>query len=296
MNMIGIVTVLYNSESVLEMFYETLDKQTCKNFLLIAIDNNSSDNSVNLINDLSERVSFKTIVLTQSENVGVAKGNNIGIQKALELGCEYVLLSNNDISLEADCIENLLSGLLREKATMAVPKIYYYDTDSIIWSAGGDFCTYSCTTPHRGVREKDNGQYDRDEIVGYSSTCFMLIEKSVFDRVGLMDEKYFVYYDDSDFVWRAIREEKEKLVYIFSSKLWHRVSFLTGGSMSDFYIKHYYRNRVYFARKHFNLFQLSVFSVFLFLQYMLRVTVLYTKEQRKLYLKSCMEGWNMVKR
>lgn len=289
--MIGIVTVLYNSGPVLEDFFQSLSKQSNKDFVLYAIENKSNDNSLSEVQRLSRLYTFKTIILPQSENVGVAKGNNIGIKKALEEGCDYVLLANNDIVMEDDCIENLLEGMKSMNAPMAVPKIYYYDTDKLIWAAGGYYKTYRCGTPHRGNRETDHGQYDNNVYVDYAPTCFMLIHKDVFERVGLMDERYFVYYDDADFVWRAVKSGSEKLAYVFNSVVWHKVSFSTGGSMSNFYIRYFNRNKVYFARKHFNIIQKLVFYSYLILQYVLRSRAIYTKEQRKLYKDSCIEGW-----
>lgn len=289
--MIGIVTVLYNSGPVLDDFFQSLSKQTNKDFVLYAIDNKSNDNSLSEAHRLSSLYTFKTIILPQCENVGVAKGNNIGIKKALEEGCDYVLLANNDIIMEDDCIDNLLEGMKSMNAPMAVPKIYYYDTDKLIWAAGGCYKMYRCGTPHRGNRETDHGQYDKNVYVDYAPTCFMLIHKDVFERVGLMDERYFVYYDDADFVWRAVKSGCEKLAYVFTSVVWHKVSFSTGGSMSNFYIRYFNRNKVYFARKHFNIIQKFFFYSYLLLQYVLRSRAIYTKEQRKLYKDSCIEGW-----
>ncbi len=289
--MIGIVTVLYNSGPVLSDFFRTLEIQTYKDFKLYVIDNNSNDNSLELSKELSAEASFDTVILPQNENVGVAKGNNIGIKRALEDNCEYVLLANNDIVMEEDCIENLLNGMIAMNVSMAVPKIYYHDTKKMIWAAGGRFRISRCTNPHRGIRQLDKGQYDKNSLIEYSPTCFMLIRSEVFAKVGYMDENYFVYYDDADFVWRAVKEKKERLAFIASSILWHKVSFCTGGCMSDFYIHFYNRNKIYFARKHFNLIQKIVFFSYLLLQYTLRSRSIYNNEQRQLYKESCIEGW-----
>ncbi len=289
--MIGIVTVLYNSGSVLSDFFGTLDIQTYKDFKLYVVDNKSKDDSLELTKKLSEEVSFDTIIMPQEENVGVAKGNNIGVKKALEDNCEYVLLANNDIVMEEDCIENLLNGMIAMNVSMAVPKIYYHDTKKMIWAAGGFYKTYRCGTPHRGNRELDNGQYDKNDVVEYAPTCFMLIHKDVFTRVGFMDENYFVYFDDADFVWRAVKLGKEKLAYIYNSVVWHKVSCCTGGCMSNFYIHFFHRNKIYFVRKHFNLIQIIIFFSYLLLQYILRSRSIYNNEQRQLYKESCIEGW-----
>lgn len=289
--MIGIVTVLYNSSKVLVDFFQSLEEQTYRDFVLYVVDNNSPDDSLLIANQLSKEVSFKSIILPQEENWGVAKGNNIGIKKALADGCDYVLLSNNDVVLEKDCIEQLVQGLLSMNVSLAVPKIYYYGTDRIIWCAGGFFRISHCDNPHRGKRIKDEGQYNKMCLTDYSPTCFMLIKKEVFERVGLMDENFFVYYDDADFVWRALRVHNERMAYIPLSVLWHKESYSTGGTKSDFYIHYYSRNSVFFARKHYNIFQKSLFFSYLVLQYILRSRSCFNNEQRLLYKRSCIEGW-----
>ena len=127
MSLIGIVTVLYNSETVVEEFFETLNNQTFKDFVLYVVDNNSPDNSLEKSKKLAKNCFFKTIFIENSDNYGVAKGNNIGIKKSLEDGCDYVLLSNNDIYLENNTIELLLKNVKNDNAKLAVPKIYYYN-------------------------------------------------------------------------------------------------------------------------------------------------------------------------
>ena len=198
---IGIVTVLYNSEPVLEDFFRTLNEQTYKNFILYLVDNASKDASVQKGYEYAKLVDFECKWLCQKENLGVAEGNNIGIRAALEDKCDYVLLSNNDIVLQPDTIEKLLEGMLVMKATMAVPKIYYWDNPKRIWMAGGGFLKLQFSTYHRGENEEDKGQYDEPIQIEYAPTCFMLIDASVFSRVGLMDKEYFVYYDDLIFLY-----------------------------------------------------------------------------------------------
>lgn len=261
---IGIVTVLYNSAPVLKDFFDSLQYQSYCNFVLYAVDNNSSDGTVVEIKQLMTGVNFKTILIEEKENWGVAKGNNIGIKAALDDGCQYVLLSNNDIVLEKDTIEILLNGIIENNVSMVIPKIYFWNTDKIIWSAGGYYRTVDCTSRHYGYRKYDTSQYSNNRLVDYSPTCFMLIDRTLFDRIGFMDESYFVYCDDADFVWRATKTGEEKLLYLPQSIVWHKESFSTGGKLSDFSVYYVTRNRVYFAHKHFNRLQRSILYLYLF--------------------------------
>lgn len=252
---IGIVTVLFNSAPVLKEFFETLNIQTYKNFVLYAVNNSSPDNSLELTKEYSKECFFETIIIDSPENVGVAEGNNLGIKKALEAGCTHILLSNNDIVLEKDTIEKLFSKHIELNADLSVPKIYYAGTNKL-WLGGGYFNKIRFTGMHTGILEEDKGQYNEIKCITYAPTCFMIINSQIFDEVGFMDKKYFVYYDDTDFVYRCIFEKGKKLIYIPESTLQHKVSCSTGDE-SDFSIKYLHRNWIYFARKfnkHFYLF------------------------------------------
>lgn len=292
-NKIGIVTVLYNSESVLEDFFRTLNEQTYKNFVLYLVDNNSTDLSVQQGKKYAKKVDFMCKWLLQEKNLGVAEGNNIGIKAALADGCDYILLANNDIVLQTQTIDLLMNGMQAMNAAMAVPKIYYWNTDNVIWCAGGDFLWLQCSVIHYGDNEKDSDLYNQRKVVRYSPTCFMLIKSSVFSQVGFMDSSYFVYYDDTDFIWRATKKQGNKLVYIPESILWHKVSSCTGGKESDFTIKYVNRNQIYFALKNASKLQLCCFGVYLLIHYLLKKMRRYNVQQRKLILKSYLEGWKL---
>jgi len=246
---IGIVTVLYNSTTVLVDFFATLNEQTYKNFVLYVIDNKSPDNALAISKQLATSSWFQTVVIENNENFGVAKGNNIGISKALKDECDMVLLSNNDVMLEPNTIENLLNGMEAQKTNMAVPKIYFHGTN-LIWTAGGRFIRHRGGVSHTGALETDHRQYNQPRLINYAPTCFMLVRRDVFARIGIMDEKYFVYWDDTDFVYRAIKQN-ESLWYIPDSVVYHKESTSTGNG-SKFQTYYMRRNLIYFSRKNYS--------------------------------------------
>jgi GT2 family glycosyltransferase len=100
------------------------------------------------------------------------------------------------------------------------------------------------------MMQPDRGQYDRASYTGYAPTCFLLIDAAVFATVGLMDEAYFVYYDDTDFMWR-LRSRGLRVRYEPGAIVQHKVSTSTGGGESPFTAYYSNRNRVYFIRKNF---------------------------------------------
>lgn len=285
---IGIVTVLYNSEKVLDDFFDSLKRQTYKNFILYVIDNFSPDKSLEKARNLASECSFETKFIANKENYGVAKGNNQGIIYALHDGCDYVLLSNNDVVLEDDTIRLLCEGLRETGADMAVPKIYLHDS-ARLWCAGGKFSRLNDCTVHFGYDKADGKRYSRIRRVAYAPTCFMLIDKSVFHDVGLMDEKYFVYYDDTDFVYRA-RKAHKRLFYIPEATMRHKESVCTG-KHSDFFYRYIYRNRIYFMSKTKRVWKVKYFIHAIFNKTIRKFRMRDNKEQYEIVTKALKEGY-----
>ena len=243
---IGIVTVLYKSESVLPEFFESLEAQTYKNVILYIVDNKSPDNSLAISEAYKKTSTFEVVVIANNDNYGVAKGNNIGIKRALAVDCDYVLLANNDITFKSNTIQDLLTKAKSVNADLSVPKIHIAGTN-LIWFAGGKFLKRNGLNIHIGYLENDNGQYDKMKQIDSGQTCFMLTKSEVFNSVGLMDENYFVYWDDTDFIHRA-RKQGKSLWYLPSVVIKHKEGTSTG-VRSDFSIYYLYRNLVYFTLK-----------------------------------------------
>lgn len=243
---IGVVTVTYNSATVISEFMDSVLKQSHSEFILYVVDNASSDETLKLTYGYSDS---RIVTIRNVDNVGVAEGNNIGIRAALRDGCSFVLLVNNDTIFDADLFSTLLQNLGKRQSLMIVPKILYFDPSNKIWSAGGSFSRWRGMSWHFGFNQIDNGQFDQLVEVAYSPTCCMLISGKVFERIGLMDAKYFVYFDDTDFCLRAYRQ-RMKLLYVPTARVFHKVSSLTG-HRSQVAIRYLIRNHVYYVMKNF---------------------------------------------
>jgi GT2 family glycosyltransferase len=249
--LIGVVTVTYNSATVLPDFMESMLKQSYREFRLYVVDNASSDNTLELLANYSDP---RILIIVNQTNVGVAEGNNIGIRAAIGDGCASVLLINNDTVFGPDVIHKLEEGLGKYKCDMITSKILYYDRPDTIWSAGGSFSVLRGRSKHFGFNKKDDGKFDQPREVAYSPTCCMLITRKVFDRIGIMDFRYFIYFDDADFCLRAHRAGI-KLIYFPETKLLHKVSSIIG-HRSETSTRYITRNHVYFVLKHYRLLQL----------------------------------------
>lgn len=243
---IGVVTVTYNSSSVLDDFLSSLNSQTYTNFVLVAVDSNSCDDSVS---KLRNQIGCRTRVITCDTNIGIAAGNNLGIKSAIAEGCQFILLLNNDVVLSDDTLAELVRGIEEEHAAMTAPLIYFHHPPDIIWAAGGGFEPYmGFRNYHTGEGERDEGQYNQTRLIDFSPACCILIRREVFAEIGIFDENYFVYSDDADFMFRAMRRNI-KTTYVPSARLWHKVSTLTGGLQSDFTIYQAARGRAIFLYK-----------------------------------------------
>ncbi|HEX5235543.1 MAG TPA: glycosyltransferase family 2 protein [Silvibacterium sp.] len=253
---VGIVTVTFNSEPVLQDFFASLDGQTYSNFLLIAVDNASADQTLAL---LEQHRSDRQFVLANAENLGIAEANNQGICAAIEAGCEFVMLLNNDVTLDPEMLSKLVEGLDSYNCQMTVPLMYFHEPANRIWAAGGGFHkALGMRVYHRHAHEAETPQSTTPKRIDYAPTCCVLARREIFAHVGLMDPRYFVYYDDVDFMFRA-RQADIHMFFVPGAKLWHKANALTGGAESDFTYYYGARGRSLFLYKHLGRFSAFVF-------------------------------------
>ena len=130
---IGVITVTFNSGRVLKPFFSSMAAQTHGDFLLYAIDNASSDSTIEQLNGWGDR---RLRVISNAVNVGIAEADNQGISAALADGCDYVLFLNNDVEFEQETFATLVTELEMLGCDMVAPKIFFEDRIHI-WSAGG---------------------------------------------------------------------------------------------------------------------------------------------------------------
>lgn len=289
--LIGVVTVTYNSAGVLPDFLRCLFAQSHTDFRLFAVDNASSDTTIEMLNGcLDERLT----VIANPDNRGVAEGNNQGIRAALAAGCSGVLLLNNDTEFSETLIEQLCEGMSRFQCDMICPKMLYFDEPARIWAAGGYFQPrLGYRALHYGQDEIDRGQFNQARRVTYVPTCCVLIRAELFDYVGLMDADYFVYSDDRDFMYRAYKAGAT-LWYLPEASLLHKVGRLTGGGDSPFSIRYATRNMAYFQLKHLTPWRAAFWIFLRRIHYMLKF--LRRKDDfatLKLRLSATSEAWQM---
>mgnify|MGYP001196054711 CR=1 FL=1 len=252
---IGLVTVTYNSGMVLKEFMNSVLKQDYQDFILYVVDNQSTDNTLRQLNTYNDE---RIKLIVNDVNLGVATGNNQGITAGIADGCDYILLINNDTVFEKSLLSKMLTVSLEQKVSMVTVKMMYHDEPNKIWYAGGFLNKWKgYKHNHRGINEEDNRQFDKEEVVTYAPTCCVLFHKSVFQEVGLVDDKYFVYFDDVDLFYRILMHGKHQLYYYPHVHFLHKEGSITKSSqkerervyLGEFFIKQYTKNQVYYLRK-----------------------------------------------
>lgn len=212
---------------------------------ILLVDNHSTDNSVETI-----RHHFPDMELIETGvNLGFAGGNNIGIQRALDLGADYIWLINNDAVPAPEALEPLVMSLLTTPAAAcAASKIYYMDDPQRIWFAGGAWSKGRLRLRQQGAYQIDNGQFDKVRRIGSASGCSLLIPREMLQTVGMLDERYFLYWEDTDWSARA-HKQGYQILFVPDSHVWHKVSAtITPRSELQYYYQT--RNGFIFCREH----------------------------------------------
>lgn len=182
-----------------------------------------------------------------TRNRGFAAACNLAIKRALTQGYEYIWLVNNDLYVEPASLTSLLKAMRAEERIAAVaPKIVYDDKPEMIQYAGGFVPADNQPWFPRGDLETDTGRYDRIEQVDWTSGACMLMNSEAVREVGLLDESYFLYYEDVDWCMRA-QTQNWKCLYVGTCQVRHGASRSTEG-VRDYYAP---RARLIFLAKHY---------------------------------------------
>ena len=121
-----------NGKQHLEYCLPSVVRTEYSNLEIVLVDNNSSDDSVGFT-----RANFPQVnVLQNPKNLGWAAGNNAGIRYALERGADFLLVMNNDTTVQADMLDELMAYAGAPDVGILAPKIYYFDEPERIWSVG----------------------------------------------------------------------------------------------------------------------------------------------------------------
>ena len=181
--------------------------------------------------------------LPQSQNLGFAAANNVGIRRALADGCDWVLLLNNDTVAALDFLQNLLANT--PAGAVSCPKMLFLDPPDEIWFAGGALDRATGKVKHLGGHQKDGPAFSQPKQVSFITFCCVLLPRAVIERVGFLDETLFMYCEDVDYCLR-LADAGVPLWFLPQAKIWHKAGGSAGGMLSVYYIT---RNTLYLTCK-----------------------------------------------
>lgn len=243
--LVHIIVVNWNGGQVTLDCLESLRTVSYPRHVVLLVDNGSTDGVVQAVRKTLPSV----VIIENGSNLRFAGGNNVGIGHAMQAGADAVLLLNNDTTVAPDFLTHLVSRLRESPAVGALsPKIYYHDSPTRLWYAGGELSFWSGTMRHTGIREVDSGQYDLPHPTEFATGCCMLVRRDAVEKAGMLDEAYYMYTEDVDWSMR-IRKAGFTIYYEPASHIWHKLSVSAGGHLSLFKMRNkFLSNFRFFSR------------------------------------------------
>jgi GT2 family glycosyltransferase len=241
---VKIIILNWNRKAEIMDCLASLQSVHYPNFEILVVDNGSSDGSQSII-----RTTYPQVTLAEmGHNLGFVEGNNAGIKSALTTHSDYVLLLNNDTLVSPDFLNDLVDAAEADQTVGAVgPTIYYTSQPQKIWSAGGSIDWQRGLTHMLAFDEIDHGQLGLTaREVDFISGCAILVKKSVIDQVGMLDPRFFSYYEETEWCVR-IKRAGYRLLHVPTAHIQHRLS---PEAREASPIVHYYmtRNRLLFLK------------------------------------------------
>lgn len=240
--LISVVVLNWNGNKVLENCLRSLYNQTYRPLEIIVVDNASTDGSVDLLKQKFQDVHL----IVNKKNLGFGAGNNIGI---LASKGKYIMILNNDTQLDPKCIEELKRSIEKdEKYGACASKILLASEPDIIDGAGIVVCPDGLSFGRGRLEKRD--RYEEEEEIFFASDCACLYRREMLEDIGLYDEDFFAYADETDMGWRA-QLAGWKCIYSPKAIVYHYHSTSSGGRVSAFKAFLVERNRIWVALKNF---------------------------------------------
>ena len=257
---------------------------------VIVVDNASAQDEASIIEQRYPQIT----VIRSKKNLGFAGGNNLGIQAAHG---KYLFFINNDTLLRCkkeDVRCKMFQPLIDRldsspKIGMVSPKIRFsWGTNPIQYAGYTPLSSITMRNRAIGCGEADNGQYDTPHSTPYVHGAAMMVKREVIDKIGLMPECYFLYYEELD--WSMmIRRAGYEIWYEPACTIYHKESQATG---QDSPLKSYYmtRNRLLFAKRNINSPQRYLTYLYLIVIVATRDIIKYTLHRRSDLVKATLKG------
>jgi GT2 family glycosyltransferase len=223
----SVVIPNWNGAAYLPGCLDSMRSQSYRRFEVLVVDDGSTDGSDRMV---AERYPEFRLVSLRS-NRGFARAANEGIRAARG---DLAVLLNNDAEADQDWLARLAdAAVTHPEAGFFACKILLHDRREVIHSAG-DFYGADGVPGNRGVWQRDEGQFDREEYVTAACGAASAWRRSLLDDVGLLDESLFMYCEDVDLSLRA-QMMGHRCLYVPAARVYHRLSATGGGKLASYY-------------------------------------------------------------
>lgn len=237
--LVYIIILNWNSWERTDQCLQSVANLHYENSRTLVVDNGSKDNSRHLLQRLHPRVPCIPV----ERNRGFSGGNNVGIMRAIDDGAEFVWLLNNDTRVSEHALDTLVESTLEDPRVAAVGSILMGDEGETVEVWGGGTVSFWTGLPRSCSAEVAMAELD------YISGASMLLRTSALEEVGLLDEGYFLYWEDTDLSFR-LRRAGWKLAVAPGAMVRHRAS-SSLGFQSPEYDYHFSLSSRRFFRKNF---------------------------------------------
>ena len=282
MQEVTVVIPNYNGKRYLVPCLEALYKNTNIDIQIIVVDNHSADGSVEEAKTFYPEIQF----IMLDKNYGFCRAVNEGINAS---STPYVLLLNNDTEIRKGFVERLLRRIKSDSRIFSVEaKMLQYHNQYLIDSAG----TFYNALGWAFARGKDESSKKYNESCYTFAACAgaAIYRRSVFEEIGLFDERHFAYLEDIDIGYRA-KIYGYKNVYEPAAEVIHVGSAASGSRYNEFKIRYSARNNIYLIYKNMPLWQIALNFPLLLMGFGAKAVFFYKKGFGKLYLNSIKEGF-----
>ena len=212
---VSVIIVNYNNKNYLINCLKSVFESNYPHFEVVLVDNASFDGS---IKDVEKNFAYQASlkIIRNSQNVGFASGNNIGI---LYSKGEYLVFLNNDTEVDKNWLSELVRAFESDDVGAVQCKLLYLH-DKEHFDSAGCFIDFLGFPLIRGLNEKDNGQYDLIDEIFYGKGAALAARRSLLDEIGCFDDDYFLYFEETDLCWR-MHLKNLKVVYAPESIVFH---------------------------------------------------------------------------
>jgi len=234
--LVSVIIVNFNGEDLLKHCLVSLAAEKYKRKEVILVDNNSADESISTAKKLYPNIK----IVKNRKNLGFAKANNIGVSKARG---DYLFLLNNDTQVPKNVLGPLISFLIQNpKVGVVQPRVLLLDDKARLDSIGS-FFTKTGFLFHYGFEKKDIKSLRRKIRLFSAKGSAMLIRSSLVEKIGLFDDDYFAYFEESDFCWRVWLSGHEVWYYPYVH-IYHKGSATAINMHFPFISFHSFKNRI----------------------------------------------------